>query len=585
MNVPRSFLERFRRRKLAHWGAAYLAAAWLALQLLDLLHDAFHWPDAVQQGAIGVLAVGFLAALVLAWYHGEKGAQRVSGPELVMIAGILVVAGGVLALVIRGAGPAPQAAGGSVGSPGARTPGKESVLEQGSIAVLPFVNMSADSAQEYFSDGVTEELLNVLAQLPQLRVISRTSSFAFKGSRAPLDSIARALHVAHVLEGSVRTAGNRVRITAQLIDARSGYHLWSESYDRELRDIFAVQGEIARAIVGALEVKLGGDVAATPLVVEETRVPEAHALLLQALQLLRPYTREGTARAAGLLQQAIARDPGYARAYAELGRVSSYQAYAHWGPREELFETARGLARRSLAIGPDLPETEYVLGFIAEFRDWDFDSAEAHYRGALSLNPGYARVRSLLGLLLLELARRDEGIAEARRAVELDPLDPGVSGNLGIIYGYLGQFDRAREALDAALALSPDDPLTLGNAAVNLVSLGRMAEAIATVERARTLAPGDPLALGYTAYIYAWAGRRADALREIRTVEKMPGDNDWVLATAYAALGDGDRVFALLDHAVRARDPFVLDIGIDPMLAPIRDDPRMRQLLDRIGLP
>ncbi|NJD10240.1 MAG: tetratricopeptide repeat protein [Gemmatimonadetes bacterium] len=578
--MVRTFLADLSRRKLGHWALAYLAGAWLLLQVLDLLAQPFAWPARVLRAATAVLAVGFLAVLVLAWYHGEKGAQRVSGVELLMLAGILVLAGAAVAIVGRGA----RAGGGAARAP-AETTSPAAVAEQGSIAVLPFADLSPGHDQDYFSDGLTEELLNVLSRLPELRVISRTSAFAYKGSRLPLDSVARALRVAHVLEGSVRKSGDRVRITAQLIDAASGYHLWSETYDRDLRDIFAVQDEISRAIVGALELRLGADHADAPLAREQTRDPEAHALLLRGLQLVRPYTRDGAAQAIRCFRQAIELDPRYARAYAELGRVYGYQAYARWGPRDSLVSEAGRLARQALTIDPDVAEAHYVLAFLAQYFDWDFQRAATHYRRALELNPGNARMHSLYGWLLMNLGRREEAIAEARRAADLDPLDPGMIGNLASLYASLGEFELARQSYAMELALTPDDPVALANAANNYVFLGRMADAIAHAEAALRRGPQDQYSLATLAYVMGRAGRRPEAVRTIRALQALPDPSPYLLANAWAGTGDADRVFALLERAIAEKDPSAPDLGVDPVFQPYRGDPRMRRLLDRIGLP
>ncbi|NJD09347.1 MAG: tetratricopeptide repeat protein [Gemmatimonadetes bacterium] len=577
--VLRSFFANLSRRKLGHWALAYLAGAWLLLQVLSLLAEPFAWPALVLRAATVLLAIGFFAALVLAWYHGEKGTQRVSGVELFMLAGILVVAGAAVALVARGA---PQRGGGASTASVVSSP---AAAEQGSIAVLPFANLSSDPEQEYFSDGMTEELLNVLSQLPELRVVSRTSSFAYKGSRLPLDSIAHALRVGHVLEGSVRRSGGRIRITAQLINAATGYHLWSDSYDREVADVFAVQDEIARAIVGALQLKLGGEGAGVRLAREETRDPEAHALLLKGLQLIRPYTRAGANQAAALLRQAIARDPRYARAYAELGRVYGYQAYVNWAPRDSLVPEAKQLAHRALAIDSSSAEAHYVLGFSAHYFDWDFREAEVHYRTAIALNPGAARVHSLLGWLLMDLNRQTEAIAEARRAVDLDPFDPGMVGNLASLYCSAGEFELAREAYLTAIALAPGDPVALSNVAQNYVLQGRIADAIRSAEAARSLAPQEPYSIATLAFVYGQAGRPQDADRAISTLEALPDATPAVLAYAYAGVEDRQRVFTLLDRAVAERDPWVVDLAVDPVFRAYLDDPRMRRFLERVGLP
>src|SRR5213075_2484449 len=235
------FLQRLKQRKLVQWAIAYVAAAFALLQGIDIVAQQFGWPERVRRGITLGLIVGFFVTLLLAWYHGERGAQRVSGTELLLLALLLGIGGGLL-WKFAGTGSAPA----SPANPD----------DQRSIAVLPFVDMSQAKDQEYFSDGLSEELLNLLAQLPQLRVIARTSSFSFKGKEADVATIARALGVANVLEGSVRKSGTTLRITAQLIRASDSSHLWSQTYNRELTDVFKVQEEIAGEVVAALKVRL-----------------------------------------------------------------------------------------------------------------------------------------------------------------------------------------------------------------------------------------------------------------------------------------------------------------------------------------
>jgi tetratricopeptide (TPR) repeat protein len=305
----------------------------------------------------------------------------------------------------------------------------------------------------------------VLAQLPELRVASRTSAFAFKGTKVPVDSIARALHVGHVLEGSVRNDGDRLRITAQLIDAQNGFHVWSESYDREVSSVFAVQDEIARAIVGALALQLGSERASAQLAVEETSDPEAHALVLEATQLIRQGERQPLERAVTLLRQAIDRDPEYARAYAMLSSAYIVQEYHLWGPREALGDSARAAADRALELDPELAEAHYAHGLLALDYAQDPRAAAAHFRRGIQGNPGAAQIHSQLGWVLAELGDTAGAVAAGKRAVALDPLSPGAHNNLGAVYAYTGQQQRAIEAYRASLALSSSSA-TMANVAV-----------------------------------------------------------------------------------------------------------------------
>jgi adenylate cyclase len=315
------FLQRLKERKLGQWAVAYVAAAFALLQGIDIVAQRFTWPDTIERGLIIAACVGFFLVLVLAWYHGERGAQRVKGTELFILA-ILVSLGGFVLWRF------------AVGSHSSVVTSANSVaplaIPEKSIAVLPFVNMSDDKANEYFSDGISEELLNLLAKIPQLQVTARTSSFAFKGKEIGVPEIARTLHVANVLEGSVRKAGNSVRITAQLIKAGTDTHLWSQTYDRKLDDIFAIQDEIAADVVKQLKVTLLGAVPKA-----RTTDPEAYALYLQAVQLGRQRTAEAMKQSDALLQKVLAIDSRYAPAWHQLGRNSTNKTSVGLLPEKE----------------------------------------------------------------------------------------------------------------------------------------------------------------------------------------------------------------------------------------------------------
>lgn len=569
--------ETLRERKLIQWGLAYLAGAWLVLQVAQLLGDAYDWPPSLLQALLPLLAVGFFGALVLAWYHGERGEQRVSGIELMMLVGILVLAGAALTWV---RGSSQVDAGKAVA-----LPVPLAVVEQGSIAVLPFVDMSAGGDNEYFSDGLTEELLNALAQLPELRVAARTSAFAFKDQDVGIDSIARALNVAHVLEGSVRKADQQVRITAQLIDTESGYHVWSETYDGDLADIFALQDSISRAIVEALEVELGTGREGQSLVELETTSPEAHTLVLRADHAAQQSTRESMEQAEAYLQQALELDPAYARVHALLADVHWYQAFRQWLAPAEGFALAEREAERALALDPENETAHLVLALIASGRDWDWQEAEAHFARAIETNPGYARAYDWGALLLAVVGRMDEAIESGRRSVALDPASAGRTNNLGEIYRYAGQPDRALEQYSTSLILQPDHPVVLGNVALTHAVAGDEREALHWAERAVRVAPMDGFALSTLAYVYARVGRHADARRTLAEMADLPAVSPYLLATVHTGLGDQNRALALLEQAVEERDTWVTFLGVDPVFDPHRDDPRTRSLLDRMGLP
>jgi TolB-like protein/tetratricopeptide (TPR) repeat protein len=572
-------LDRIKERKLFQWAFAYLAGAWLILQVLDLMAQPFAWPDLVMRAATVLLGIGFFAVLVLAWYHGEQGRQKASGVELLMLAGILLIAGVAVALVSRGGTTAAPALAAGTAAPGGLAAAP--ATEQGSIAVLPFADMSPAKDQEYFSDGLTEELLNVLAQIPELRVAARTSSFSFKGKNLPVDSVGRALKVGHVLEGSVRKAGDQVRITAQLIDAKSGFHLWSQTFDRSLKDVFAVQDEISKAVAAQLRLKLAPG---EKLAKQETTSPEAHTLLLKGIAAHRQSTRESQAEAERLFRQAIERDPRYAHAHARLANTLMLRAYQRHIPQEAGYAQARAAAERALALDPKQSEAHAVLGRIADTRDWNFAAAEGHFGHALQANPGDARARSLRAWLLMRLGKPEEALREARRAVELDPVSMAAYNNLAAMYSYAGQPQRAVDASQAALALAPDAAAFISNLALSYSDLGRHAEAIRTAERARSLDAEDPFTLATLGYVYGRAGKRAEAERALTALQAQPDASPYLIATIYAGLGEKERAFGMLEQAVKQRDDLVPDLGVDPVFTDLRGDPRFARLLQKIGL-
>ncbi len=572
-------LHDLKERKLIQWALAYLAGAWLVLQLADLLSDAYAWSPLFMQALPIVLVIGFFAALVIAWYHGEKGEQRAGTVELGMLTALLVIAGVSVAFLSGQADARATAA--AVGQDPVTGP----PAEQGSIAVLPFADMSAKGDQEYFTDGLTEELLNALAQLPELRVAARTSAFAFKEKDVGIDSIGRALNVAHVLEGSVRKADQRVRITAQLINAGTGYHLWSRTYDRELADIFAVQDEISRSIVEALQLELGGGRGDVPLVTEETSNPEAHTLVLRGEHARLRSSKEGLEQAECFFQEALQLDPEYARAHSGLADVYRYQSYMNLAPAGEANARAKREAERALALEPGLAPAHATLGRLAEASDWDWEAAEAHFSRAFELNPSDSRSYSWRAMLLVRLGRTAEAIEMGSRAVALDPVSPGAITNFGEVYRLAGQPERAIEQYRASQVLDPGHPIEFGNLAVTYPQIGRHAEAIEAGKGAVEAAPEFGYAHASLAYALARAGRAAEAERTLATLDGLPTTSHYDLATVYAGLGNAEQVFTLLDRAVEERNGRAPDIGVDPVFDPYRDDPRMGRLLERMGLP
>ena len=464
--------------------------------------------------------------------------------------------------------------------------------EAPSIAVVPFVNRSRDEEDEYFSDGLADELLNVLAKIRGLRVAARSSAFTFKGKGATVAEVGRALNVATVLEGSVRKAGNRMRISVQLVKVADGYQLWSETYDRTLEDIFAVQDDIAQSVVKELrttllgeaaDAKAGNEVTAAVATAVKGRStdPEAHRLYLQGRHFVDRFTREDTARGIGYLKEALALEPEFALAQAELARAYASEADWGWAPAVEGYGRARETVARALALEPDLAEGHSGMGWIRMAHDWDWRGAEASYRRALELAPGSALVLHQASLLAACMGHLDESIGIARRAVEQDPLSASAHFFLGTILFAADRRPESLAALGKALELAPQRAATRGWLAVALFEQGRGDEALAEGLQERE----EWARLFALAVIHHGTGRRAesdDALQELTA--KYATNSAYQVAEVHGARGEADPAFEWLERAYVQRDSGLAWTKIDPFLRPLHGDPRWGVFLRKMKL-
>ncbi len=448
-----------------------------------------------------------------------------------------------------------------------------------SIAVLPFVDMSAAHDQEYFAQGLAEELLDTLAQVPQLRVAARSSSFRFTGDSEDLRTIGRTLGVATILEGSVRKEGRHVRISAQLVSAANGFTLWSQTYDRELDDIFAVQADIARSVSSALEVKLLGK-KETPAGAGSGSA-EAYNLYLQGRYLAGRRTPQALEHAISYYRKALELDPDYALAWVGLADAHANQADLGAVPVEEGYGKAREEAHKALTLDPRLAGAYAALGWIRVSHDWDWAGADAAYRQALALEPGNALVIRRAAALAGTLGHFEEALQLDRRAAQLDPLSVPGQSNLGLHALYAGQLDVAEAAFHKALQLNPDFPSA--HAFLARVDLRRSRPAAALAEARQEK---DPfwrlfgLALAYHA-----VGRRQDAdaaLAEL--IAKDQNDGAFQIAEVCAFRGETDRAFEWLERAYAQRDGGFNEIVGDPLLQSLAGDPRYDALLAKLQL-
>ena len=454
-----------------------------------------------------------------------------------------------------------------------------------SIAVLPFTNMSADDENEYFCDGLAEELLNALAKIEDLKVAARTSSFSFKNKNADASQIGKALHVKTILEGSVRKSGNRLRITAQLINAADGYHLWSERYDREMKDIFDVQDEITLAVVDALKVKLFGEEQGAVLK-RHTRNPEAHEFYLRGLFYFNRFTPDDFQKASESFRRAIAIDPRYASAYAGLADAYTELSFFSSSPSETM-PKAREAANKALELDDRLGEAHNSLAIIKMYFDWDYAGAEQEFKRAIALNPGSALIHMWYGWYLGLMGRFDESFKEMQGAQELDPLSAANNSGIGIVFHWSRQPERAIEQFRKVLELNPNYPIARSFLAEAYEQKGDFVSAIATIEKIQQ-AETDPLTLSTVGYVYAKSGDRHKALEILNEFVKR-SNQEYVpavhFAQIYAGLGDNEQALAWLDKACNERSVWIPFLKVDLKFDPLRSNPRFQELLKKVGFP
>ncbi len=468
---------------------------------------------------------------------------------------------------------------------GARTPVPTSapVPARKAIAVLPLANMSADPENEYFSDGMTEEIINALAKVPGMQVASRTSSFAFKGKEADVRQIGEKLGVSSVLEGSVRKVGNRVRITAPLINVADGYHLWSETYDRQLEDVFAIQDEISRAIVDALKLRLGS--AADTLVAPAKNI-EAYTLYLKGRFVFNKDTEPSTRKALDFFQQSLLQDPGYARSYAGIADCWTQLADDFVVP-DDAYPRAKAAATRALQHDPDLVEAITAVGKVLCWYEWDFAGAERQLRRAVTLNENYAEAHWAFGSVLPTVGLLAEGVAEMRKALILDPLNAIYSRWLSRLLLFGGDCHAAIAQSRKTIDLNADYAYAYLDIGSAHLGLGDAEAALQWFQRGQGL---ETSVRSYDALIVralAPLGRHEEAIEILNRLEEESRHHyvrAEILAMAYAAVGDLDRAFDCLERAFQVRSAGLIYLHVDPGYQPLRPDPRFAQLVERIGL-
>jgi len=610
-----SFYEELKRRNVVKVAVLYVVASWLILQIADVLFDAMELPPTWVRLVLAILILGFPLALIFSWVFEmtPEGLKRendvdrsqsitsdtgrkvniliivmlalaigavvmdqlmgqVSPFVLIGVVVLLVIAAIALARLVPSATPAPIPAVPAVAPEAMETERAGDTPK--AIAVLPFVNMSSDDEQDYFSDGLSEELLNLLTRIPELRVAARTSSFSYKNKDVKVAQIGEELNVEHVLEGSVRKSGNRLRITAQLIQAQNGYHLWSETFERTLDDVFVIQDEIAAKVVAQLKITLLGAVPG----VKETD-PEAYSVFLLARHLGRQGSVQTFERSIELYEKALAIDPSYVAAMDGVASVYCDQADRGQRPIEEGYSLAREAVRNTLLIEPEFAKGHARLGWIANRYDGDLVAAARHLDRALELDATDLDILEDAAALTASLGRMEEAIALQVYVLNRDPLNVRCHRSLGYSYILAGRPDDAIASFRTALAISPGIIGVHQLTGVALLLKTEPDAALAAIQQDEDSWRDIGLVMAYHAL-----GRESESNAALtKAIEVSEQTAAYNIAFTLAFRGEADRAFEWLDKAVQHRDPGLSNIANMPLFANIHNDSRWPPFLENLG--
>ncbi len=578
----RNFFAELKRRNVYKVAAAYAVVAWLLMQVASQIFPFFEIPNWVVRLVVLLLLIGFPIAVIIAWAF-ETTPEGIKRTEVADAAGQRSRGGAWIYIVLIGVALSVGLffVGRYTAGHGTSQVREVTTASHGkSIAVLPLINESGDPKDEYFSDGLSEELIAALAQISGLKVIGRSSSFRFKERKEEPKTIGEKLGVSTLLDGTVRKQGDRVRIVAELVNAADGIQLWTRTFDRELKDIFAVQEEIAKAVAESLKVTLLGSQDRPAQRGAPSNV-EAHNAYLQGHFLFLRRNLEDYRKAVGYFDQAIRLDPDYALAYAERSEAWTFIGDLT-GQREPAWSKARSDAERAVAIAPALAEARAALGWVRFFVDWKFAEGLSDLKRAKELSPSNPTANDLLARVILYLGRLDEAERQARHAVELDPLSVIAQGNLARVLLFAGKLDEADAAARKAAELQPTSASSHRWQVVAAVLRGDRETALGEAQ----LEPDE----GYRRFELALAqqiqGDRQAADAALADLIANGRDNlAYQIAEVYAVRGEKDKAFEWLQIAFDNHDTGMLALLVDPLLHSLHSDPRYKNLLAKLGLP
>ncbi len=581
-----NFFAELKRRNVYKVAVAYAVVAWLLVQVTTQVFPIFEISNWALRLIVLAIIIGFPISLVVAWAfeltsEGLKRTEDVDPTAGTRTKGhawiYIVIVGALLSVGLF-----------MFGRYGFREKNSASrELPAKSIAVLPFVNISADNTDEYLSDGVSEELITALSKITGLKVKARTSSFAFKNKNEDIQKIGELLHVSHLLEGSVAKAGNKLRITAKLIQASDGNHLWSDTYDLELQDIFAVRSEVAQRVAATLKVRLLGE-EKKRLDQKPTENLEAYNLYLRGRYFWNKRTPDGIKQAIEQFQQSVERDPSFALGYA--GLADSYIAltFYNFAAPHETMPKARESALKAVALDNTAAEPHASLGNILVNYDWNWSAAEKAFKRSIELKPDYATAHEWYAIhYLIGTGRLEEAIQEMKKALELEPASLIMNTFMGATLYYAGRYDEAIDQCRRTIEMDPNFAVAHWHLGLAYEQQQNFDAAIEEFKKATSLSEGSPLMKAALGRAYAESQKKLEAekiLGELNELSKQEYVSSYEIATICVALGDNEQGFQLLEKAYAEHSFHLVRLKRSPHFKPIRSDPRFQDLVHRVGL-